>query len=319
MEMAALEVDRLSRAFRVNGETVVALRHVSMRIEQGQIVGLLGGNGAGKTTLTKTVSTLLLPTSGTVRVFGHDVTSSPREARRALSVVFGGDRGLYGRLNARENLRFFAMIGGLGRRNLDAKVDDAIAAAGLGEAAGRPVETYSKGMRQRVHVAAALITRPRLLLLDEPTLGLDPVEAERLRTTIDGMRREGVSVLLTSHYLLDIERLCDRVVLLARGQVVGDMSVRDFARTAGYIAMVTVRGRGRWQGHQDDPSTPILLDEVTEDGLTWTARLRVRDWDATSVEHLARILRSREILDVAVTPLRLEDVYASFDRRSSSA
>ncbi len=311
---AAIVVEELCREYRFGRRRVSALDNVSMTVGSGEVVGLLGDNGAGKTTLTKVISTLLLPSAGRVRVLGHDVVTRPRAARAVMSVVFGGDRGLYGRLSAAENLRFFAMVNGLGRRQLADRMAPALDEVGLAAVADQPVETFSKGMRQRLHIAIAMITRPGVLLLDEPTLGLDPAEAERLRGTVGQLAASGVAVLLTSHYLLDIERLAHRVVLLARGQVIGDMSVADFARTAGYTATVTVRGRGSWDDGPVAPAGTVAVDDVAQDGPTWTARLRVRDWDADSVEHLGRVLRSRHILSVDVASLRLEDVYARFDR-----
>lgn len=320
MSQPVLVVDGVSRHFGRPPREVQALREVSFTVSDGEVVGLLGANGAGKTTLTRIAATLLLPSSGTVLVGGADVVARPQVARRLTSVVFGGDRGLYPRLSGRDNLRFFAMLAGASRAELAAGADDALAVAGLADAAGRTVETYSRGMRQRLHLAIGMFTRPRLLLLDEPTVGLDPIEAERLRGVISRLRADGVSVLLTSHYLLDIERLADRVVLLAGGAMAGDMPVAEFARTAGYVSTVTVKARG--VPRETAPvSDGLVLDELRVDGDVCVARLRVRDWRAESFgevsELLGTVFGGMEILDVRVEPLRLEDVYTRFHDRDA--
>jgi ABC-2 type transport system ATP-binding protein len=306
---AAIEVESLGRTFKVRGGEIVALKNVDLRVARGEIVGLLGSNGAGKTTLTKILATLLLPSSGTARIFGHDVTKDLREVRRMTGVVLGGERGLYSKLNGRDNLRFFAMLAGVGRRRLAERLDAELDRVGLTEVADRAVETYSKGMRQRLHLAIGMINEPPVLLLDEPTVGLDPVEAERLRRDIAALREGGTSVLLTSHYLLDIERLAERVVILADGEAAADVDVAEFAKLAGYTAIITIRGMG-CPPVFDAGRSQFTVDDLSEAGGLWTLRLRVRDWSVESFGSLGSALGGVDILGVDVAPLRLEDVYS---------
>ncbi|MFF7341857.1 ABC transporter ATP-binding protein [Streptomyces sp. NPDC008163] len=318
MSEPAIVVEELGRTFVDRGREITALRDVSFQVAAGEVVGLLGANGAGKTTLTKILATLLLPTTGTARIFGHDVTRDLREVRRMTGVVLGGDRGLYAKLGGRDNLRFFAMLAGVGRRGLHAKVDAALDQVGLLDAADRAVETYSRGMRQRLHIAIGMIGEPRVLLLDEPTVGLDPVEADRLRGTVALLSATGVSVLLTSHYLLDIERLAGRVIILADGGLAADLPVDEFARMAGYTATVTVRGTGSPPDGSALSSPDMAVGSVVESEGTWTLRLHVRDWSIGSFGLLEHALARSSVLDVAIDPVRLEDVYSQVAARLES-
>lgn len=309
---AAIEVSELSRAFGSGQSAVHALAGVSFRVEVGETVSLLGVNGAGKTTLIKILSTLLLPTSGSARVLGSDVVQDTGEVRRQIGVVFGGERGLYPRLSGRENLRFFGVLAGVSRAALRKRIPEMLEQVGLASAADRRVETYSRGMKQRLHIAAALIPQPQVLLLDEPTVGLDPTEADRLRDTVAELCSHGVSVLLTSHYLLDVERLASRVVMLQAGRVTADLPLAEFAARAGYAAVVIVRVRG----FAPDASRLLAagadieacLD--TNDGVELT--LRLRSWGAEVLGQLSALLEGCDVADMQVRPARLEEAFASF-------
>jgi ABC-2 type transport system ATP-binding protein len=306
---AAIEVDNVTRVFAAAGKKVVALSDVSFSVGEGEIVGLLGNNGAGKTTLTKIISTLLLPTSGTARVLGVDVRRDPRLVRRSLSVVLGGDRGLYGQLSARENLRFFGMLDGLPHRRLMGQIDAALDEVGLAEVGDRKVAAFSRGMRQRLHIAIGMISQPRVLLLDEPTVGLDPMEAGRLREATASLRKRGVSILLTSHYLVDVELLADRVVMLERGRVTHVMTVGEFSASVGYAAIVVVRGTGTLPDTTRLGDAGNVATQVEHSGDDWKVSLRLRTWTPRVFSDLSEILGGTHVSDVEVLPARLDDAF----------
>ena len=201
---------------------VEAVRGVSFAVEQGELFGLLGPNGAGKTTTIKMLITLLLPTSGEARVLGRDVVSDAREIRKRIGYVFGGDRGLYERLSAHDNLRYFAELYGVSGKAQRARIDEVLELVGLKGREQERVEGYSRGMRQRLHIARGILHDPEVVFLDEPTIGVDPVGARDLRQTISDLISAGKSVLLTTHYMFEADSLCDRIAVIAKGQIVGE-------------------------------------------------------------------------------------------------
>jgi len=200
---------------------VEAVRGISFAVERGELFGLLGPNGAGKTTTIKMLITLLLPTGGTARVLGHDVEREPREVRKRIGYVFGGDRGLYERLSALDNLRYFAELYGVSGRAQKARIAEVLELVGLTGREKERVEGYSRGMRQRLHIARGILHDPEVVFLDEPTLGVDPVGARELRATISELVRGGKTVLLTTHYMFEADTLCDRIAVIAKGLIVG--------------------------------------------------------------------------------------------------
>lgn len=323
--MPVLEVSRLCRNYTTRAETVHALIDVDLSLDEGEVVGLLGLNGAGKTTMLKVISTLLLPTSGTARVCAFDVVEQTREARERLSVVLGGERGFYNRLSGRDNIRFFGLLSGLSRRDVRGRGDEALERVGLGEAADRAVETYSKGMKQRLHLATGLLTTPRLLLLDEPTVGLDPLEAQRVRDSIAELRGTSVAILLTSHYLGDIERLAQRVVILQRGAVTHDLPLERLLERAHAAAEVTLAGTGPAPSEGElralTPRSSIRflgLEAPAAPGADWVLRLEVRDWSPEALETLAAVWPDRAITDVRVQPVTLETVFKDLAREDQA-
>jgi ABC-2 type transport system ATP-binding protein len=309
--VSLLDVDAVSRVFRSGKTDVRALDGVTFSAEAGEVVGLLGLNGAGKTTLLKIISTLLLPTTGTVRLAGLDVITQTRRARRELSVVFGGNRGLYGRLSGWDNALFFGTLSGLGGRRLKSRCREALEAVALDAVADRPADTYSSGMRQRLHLAIGLLTTPKLLMLDEPTIGLDAVEADRLRKVVGRLAAEGPCVLLTSHYLKDIEELAGRVLILQRGSLTHDLPLDTLIRQAGAAAVVTLRGRGvrPEPAGQAETGGVRLLESTATGPDEWSARFEIREWDQHTLAELSHRWPDRTVTDVRVEPVGLEQVF----------
>ena len=224
---AAIVVDNLTRtyrsrrgAFRRRTTTVEALRGISLSVEPGELFGLLGPNGAGKTTTIKILTTLLLPTSGSARVLGLDPARQARDVRGRIGYVFGGDRGLYDRLSGLDNLRYFADLYRVPIARKRARIEELLELVGLTGRDGERVETYSRGMRQRLHIARGLLHDPEVLFLDEPTIGLDPLGARELPDTIAGLRSAGKTILLTTHYMFEADVLCDRIAVIANGTIV---------------------------------------------------------------------------------------------------
>ena len=207
-----------------------ALQGISFEVERGELFGLLGPNGAGKTTTIKILTTLLLPTSGSVRVLGLDPMTQHTQLRRRIGYVFGGDKGLYDRISALDNLRFFADVYRVPLRAKQARIEELLEMVRLRGREHERVETYSRGMRQRLHIARGLLHDPEILFLDEPTIGLDPVGARELRETVANLQRVGKTILLTTHYMLEADELCDRVAILTNGTIVAQGTPAELKR-----------------------------------------------------------------------------------------
>jgi ABC-2 type transport system ATP-binding protein len=280
---------------------VRALDALTLEIARGSLVGLLGPNGAGKTTAMLLLATLLAPTRGSARVLGHDVVRDRTAARRRLGLVFQ-ETSVDGLLTVEQNLRFAARLAGLGGRELSAAVTAAVDRAGLGPRAGQPASQLSGGWRRLVDVARATLAGPELLILDEPTVGLDPEHRELMWTLLSAERRErGTTVLFSTHYLAEAEP-ADRVVLLSRGRVVAD-DAPDALRAAVGSEVAEIEG----------PGAERLARAVRGLGAAATVLRTERGYrvgiaaDREAVIELATAAAGIERL--ALRPATLEDVY----------
>jgi ABC-2 type transport system ATP-binding protein len=249
--MAAIEAADLRRTYKTHTGTlrrrskeIEAVRGISFAVEPGELFGLLGPNGAGKTTTIKMLITLLIPTAGSARVLGLDVVSQAHEVRKRIGYVFGGERGVYERLSGYDNLRYFAELYGVPAREQKKRIEELLELVGLKGREHERAEGYSRGMKQRLHVARGLLHDPEVLFLDEPTIGLDPVGAREVRATIASLTEAGKSVLLTTHYMFEADALCDRIAVISKGSIVAEGTPLELKRgvAQGIVVEVEVFG-----------------------------------------------------------------------------
>jgi ABC-2 type transport system ATP-binding protein len=285
-------------------EAVVALGGVSLEIPAGEVHGLLGPNGAGKTTLVKILSTVLLPTEGRALVCGHDVVTETKAVRPLIGIVFGGERGLYTRLSARQNLEYWGALYRLNGAQIRARSDELLERVGLTDRADQRVEEFSRGMKQRLHLARGLMGDARVLFLDEPTTGMDPLAAREFRALITELKDEGRTILLTTHDMVEAEAVCDRVTLIDRGRILATETPRSLGSLISRFQRVDVEDAPRELLDAIGVIDGVSSIATLEDG---TVRIEVNEEGATT-------LVLKQLVDAGVTAVKtslpsLEEVY----------
>lgn len=273
---------RLKKVFRRSVNTVQALTDVSLEVSEGEVFGLIGRNGAGKTTLTKIIATLIRPTSGEVGVRGFDSLEEEERVRAQVGLASAEERSFYWRLTAEQNLVFFARLYGMRTRAARRRIDELLAQFELGEMRRRRFGELSTGNKQRLAVARAMLSRPPVLLLDEPTRSLDPIAAARMREIIGALAQSDppVSVLLTSHNLAEIEELCARVAVISRGRI----------RAVDTPAALRAR-------HVQRESVRLVLDGLNGERAGATLGGVVEDLSVTEAGGVVEVTFTREIDD----------------------
>ena len=304
--------------FPTEKREVVALKHVNLRVRRGEIFGLLGPNGAGKTTLIKILSTLILPDEGEAYVDGYDVVREAGKVRSRIGLMTGGERSIYWKLTARENLLFFAKLYKLDRKTAEERVDELLELMGLKDRADDKVEDYSSGMKMKVILAKALIHDPPILLLDEPTLGLDPNFAREIRVFIKEELNEksGKTIFLTTHYMEEADMLCDRIALIDRGEIIRvgtPEELKKEVRKQNVLALQTL----------EEPPTKeleaISYVERVVSGLS-NGKYEIKVYAKNSVEAAREVLNVLNSAGVQVISFRveeptLEDVFIKYTGR----
>ena len=266
------QTNRMWRWLRQHSaSTPEAVSHINLSVREGELFGLLGPNGAGKTTLVKLLCTLILPTTGSARVGGFDLTQSDR-VRDQVGMVTGDERSFYWRLSGRQNLEFFAALCNLPKRQIAPRVSEVLAQLGLSAVGDTPFQTYSSGMRQRLSIARAILHRPRILFLDEPTRSLDPNSTRQLHSLIQDelLAREGMTIFLTTHRLDEAAKLCERVGIMHKGrlQAVGTLADLRQSLQARHRYHLAVTDLTLAQVELLGQQVPALRQEAPGDGVT---------------------------------------------------
>jgi len=296
-----------------------AVDGIDLVVEPGEIFGLLGPNGAGKTTTMKMLATLLIPTSGTIRVLGIDPLMRPREVRARLGAMLSGERSLYMKLTGRENLEYFAALYHVAPGETKVRIEKVLAAAKLADRADDYVERYSTGMRQRLALARALLPDPPLVVLDEPTVGLDPQASRDLRDRVRELKAQGRTVLLTTHYMEEADQLCDRVAIIDHGRIVALDTPAALKRTirAEEVVHLEIGLEGDESAVIDRlrRSATVARTERSNGTLTVTAHCAsARDFVPAAFD--AARSTGTTIHHVEVVPVTLEDVFLALTGRA---
>ena len=292
-----------------------ALRDLNIGVAQGNVFGLLGPNGAGKTTTVRILSTLLTPTSGSARVLGYDVATQAGQVRRNIGFILGGDRGLYGRLTGEQNLRYFGALNQMNPRAAAQRSKRLIARVGLDGQANTPVERYSRGMKQRLHIARGLLMDPPVLFLDEPTIGLDPIASQELRNYIPELASQGKTILLTTHYMGEADMLCDTIAIINRGELAAIGTPDEIKRQFSRIGVIDVMVRRAREGLTGEVSEIPGVAGVNSIGEGALQKLTISvNAGADVSDQVTEIIGSDDIESLVARNPTLEEAYINILR-----
>ena len=295
----------LTRDLRRSYDGREVVRGISLEVQEGEIFGLLGPNGAGKTTTLSMISTRIRPTSGDAWVFGKHVVDDVHAARRLLNLA-PQEEALYPSLTAAENLDFWARIYGVPRAERPARVERALAAVELGARRDDRVETYSGGMRRRLNLGCALVSEPRLVLLDEPTVGVDPQSRVHIFEAVRNLRASGITILYTTHYLAEAEELCDRIAIIDEGRLVALGTTAELLACSSASEVVELRLGGPTR---ELPFLEGLPEVERAEQHGSIVRLYTRRSEPLLAKLCGQGLLDQPIVQIGVSPVSLETVF----------
>lgn len=315
--MNTIEVRELRRIYKTTIgvvrrkiKEVVAVDGITFDVNRGELFGLLGPNGAGKTTTIKMLTTLLIPTGGTAKILGYDVVDQANAIRARIGFIFGGERGLYWRLSGIDNLRYFASLYHVDPSVTKKRIPQLLELVGLSDRGEEKVEGYSRGMKQRLHIARTLLHDPEILFLDEPTMGLDPVGGREIRQVIRNLQSEKKTILLTTHYMFEADALCERVAVIDRGRIVALDTPEALKHVVRDLAVIEIEVFGVPDEILNQIRNLPFVDTVSVEDLDQKQMLLVQS--AKGPEAVPPLLASLDSVRVGKVTVReptLEDAY----------
>jgi ABC-2 type transport system ATP-binding protein len=312
-----IEVHDLRRVYKTvigiirrRTKEVVAVDGISFAVREGELFGLLGPNGAGKTTTVKMLTTLLIPTSGSARVLGMDIVSQANDVRARIGFIFGGERGLYWRLSGIDNLRYFASLYHVAPDLAHERIPYLLDLVGLADRGQEKVEGYSRGMKQRLHIARTLLHDPEVLFLDEPTMGLDPVGARELRQVVRNLQAERKTILLTTHYMFEADALCERIAVIDKGKIVALDTPEALKNQVSDLSVIEIETYGVPEEIVGRIRTLPFIDTISVEDQDQKQSLHVHTaLGSEAVPPILKMLESVRVGRVAVREPTLEDAY----------
>lgn len=287
-----------------------ALKGVTFEVNRGEIFGLLGPNGAGKTTTIKILTTLLAPTSGEATVLGYKTFGEEKQLRPYINFIFGGERNLYWRISGRDNLIYFSDLYKIDKKTRNKRVAELLEMVGLSDRADEKVETYSKGMKQRLQIARGLVNDPEVLFLDEPTIGLDPVGARQLRNIILELSKRGKTILITTHYMHEADELSDRIGIINNGEIVALDTPQKIKQETDGLSVIEIH---TLEVDQDKINFLKRLEGIEKVSVKFNEQTQIIEIQSKRPfeinQKVLKILQQNHIIRFNTRELTLEDAY----------
>ncbi len=290
--------------------TINALKGITFDVKKGEIFGLLGPNGAGKTTTIKILTTLLAPTSGESMVLGYKTFGEEHKIRNKINFIFGGELGLYRRLSGRDNLIYFANLYKIDKKTRNSRINEYLDLVGLADKADYKVETYSKGMTQRLQIARGLINNPEIIFLDEPTIGLDPVGARELREVIKNLSQKGTTILLTTHYMYEADELCDRIAIINKGELVALDTPENLKANNSNSSILELSVLGIYDYEIEKVKQIKGVETIAIKKQEQSQLLQIHFHNSTNItQQVLNVLSNNKVISINERTTTLEDVY----------